>query len=154
MNNDVHFIETLFNELRLQCHTTTQKMNFDKIELIESPDLIIVICDLTNQTENEILGQFERSREICLTSKKYFGTIFYARGVQATPKLRQKAKINSLKNQELDEHIGVVVYGINEFLRRVAKLVTSKVRFGKSKEECIQILQEMHEKKLNNKLSS
>ena len=127
-------------------------MNTDKIEKINHPEYNIYIIDFKGLGEEVILELFKKSTELAHKDNRTYGTIYCTEGGVATPKIRQLGKKLSIDSEKTGLYIGSVVYGVNTFIKMVAKLSNKKVQFGKNKEDCIKILHEMFLRKRPNHL--
>jgi predicted RND superfamily exporter protein len=103
----------------------------------------VYLLTLTNSSEEDVTSLFQEVEKRASESTKLFGLILYAETLFVTPKMRQIGKRMEQNLTDTGRHIGGAIYGVNSFVKLVAKLANPKIQFGSTEEECYQILKEM-----------
>ncbi len=124
----------------------------DRIEKIEFQNFTLYLMDFQGLAEDEILSLLQSSTDLAHKANRTYGTIYCTKEGIPTPKIRQLGKKLSIESEKTGLYIGSAIYGVNVFIKMVAKLSNDKIQFGDSKKDCIKILHEMYEGKRPNHL--
>ena len=124
----------------------------DRIEKITLTGFLLFIIDLRDLSEDEIIFLFNESTRMAHATGQIYGTIYNTEFGVPTPKIRQLGKKLSIESEKTGRYIGSAIYGVNVFIKMVAKLSNDKVQFGDDKNDCIRLLHEMYEGKKPNHL--
>ena len=124
----------------------------NSVETIEFEKLNLYFIDISNADTNNACRLLEEIETVAVPSHKLIGVIVKAESLFVTPKMRQTGKKLTIALENTNRYIGATMYGVNSFVQLVAKLANPKAQFGKTKEECIQLIQEMLEGKRPNHL--